>query len=94
MTTPKRQHFRHRTAVNAMVRVRGSFTWLRCLVHNLSKGGILLEVDNANVIAVGDRVEIEFKTSDKHGRETQRRFTGTTVWRRGTRYGVQFKSKA
>lgn len=91
MTEAKRKHFRHRTALSAMVRVRGSFTWLKALVHNLSKGGILVECESEKILAVGDQVEIEFKTTDKFGRTNQRRFNGKIVWRRGVRYGVEFR---
>ncbi|MES2856144.1 MAG: PilZ domain-containing protein [Bdellovibrionota bacterium] len=93
MTVSKRRHFRHKTFLTAQLRVRGSFSWLGASVHNLSKSGILIECESDKVIAVGDTVEIEFKTTDKLGSVNQRRFIGRTVWRRGVRYGIEFQAK-
>ncbi len=92
MSSLKRRHSRHRTSITARIRVRGSFTWLDAKVHNLSRGGILVETERNSILAVGDPLEIEFNTTDEAGHATQRRFFGKTMWRRGVRYGVEFKS--
>ncbi|HVK61854.1 MAG TPA: PilZ domain-containing protein [Bdellovibrionales bacterium] len=94
MTKSNRKHFRHKTQIDAMVRVRGNFTWIRSKVHNLSRGGILLQAATENVLVAGDSVEVEFTTVDGLGRTNQRRFNGKVAWRRGTRYGIEFQKKS
>ncbi|MES2965400.1 MAG: PilZ domain-containing protein [Bdellovibrionota bacterium] len=87
-----RQFTRFRTKVNVMIRSVGRFSWSRGVMLNLSQGGLLLQSDEPFPIA--SEVEIEFNTVDAKGKNNRRRLRGEILWRRGTRHGLKFVTRA
>jgi hypothetical protein len=90
-----RKYNRFKVDLPARFRLVGKFRWRQGALLNLSKGGVCLlsrGIDGALVI--NDELEIEVATIDGEGRIQVRRLKSKVMWRRGNRYGLEFKKPA
>ena len=91
MSHASRKDTRYRTNLKANFRPVGKFTWIATKILNLSKGGVMLESPN-HELTKGLEIEIEFTTVDREGKTNRRRLKGKIAWKKGYRYGVEFKA--